>query len=47
MGGKRGGADAEDVATDYTAKLLHLAWHPESSVIACAASNSLYMYCCT
>jgi serine/threonine-protein phosphatase 2A regulatory subunit B len=30
---------------DYTAKLLHLAWHPEQNVIACAASNSLYMYC--
>lgn len=46
MGSKRGGADSEDVTTDYTAKLLHLAWHPESNVIACAASNSLYMYCC-
>ncbi len=29
---------------DFTAKLLHLAWHPESNLIAAAASNSLYMY---
>ena len=29
---------------DYTAKLLHLAWHPENNLIAAAASNSLYMY---
>eukprot|EP00252_Welwitschia_mirabilis_P001044 TRINITY_DN11014_c0_g1_i1.p1 TRINITY_DN11014_c0_g1~~TRINITY_DN11014_c0_g1_i1.p1 ORF type:complete len:515 (-),score=83.04 TRINITY_DN11014_c0_g1_i1:806-2350(-) len=31
-------------AYDFTSKLLHLAWHPTSNVIACAASNSLYMY---
>lgn len=29
---------------DFTSKLLHLAWHPNANVIACAASNSLYMY---
>lgn len=29
---------------DFTAKLLHLAWHPENNLIAAAASNSLYMY---
>lgn len=29
---------------DFTSKLLHLAWHPQANVIACAASNSLYMY---
>ena len=29
---------------DFNAKLLHLAWHPESNLIAAAASNSLYMY---
>uniref|UniRef100_A0A0D6QYH5 Serine/threonine-protein phosphatase 2A 55 kDa regulatory subunit B n=1 Tax=Araucaria cunninghamii TaxID=56994 RepID=A0A0D6QYH5_ARACU len=31
-------------AYDFTSKLLHLAWHPTTNVIACAASNSLYMY---
>ena len=29
---------------DFSAKLLHLAWHPENNLIAAAASNSLYMY---
>ena len=29
---------------DFKAKLLHLAWHPNSNLIACAALNSLYMY---
>ncbi|KAI5084049.1 hypothetical protein GOP47_0000218 [Adiantum capillus-veneris] len=28
----------------FSAKLLHLAWHPSANLIACAASNSLYMY---
>eukprot|EP00270_Netrium_digitus_P004633 TRINITY_DN15903_c0_g2_i1.p1 TRINITY_DN15903_c0_g2~~TRINITY_DN15903_c0_g2_i1.p1 ORF type:complete len:355 (-),score=76.34 TRINITY_DN15903_c0_g2_i1:265-1329(-) len=32
------------VVHDFTSKLLHLAWHPQANVIACAASNSLYMY---
>ncbi|KZV27154.1 hypothetical protein F511_21661 [Dorcoceras hygrometricum] len=30
---------------DSTRKLLHLAWHPSENLIACAAANSLYMYC--
>jgi hypothetical protein len=39
-------ADGEQLAgQDFAAKLLHLAWHPESNVIATAASNSLYVYC--
>ncbi|CAI9274939.1 unnamed protein product [Lactuca saligna] len=29
---------------DFSTKLLHLAWHPNGNLIACAASNSLYMY---
>nr|KAJ0218586.1 hypothetical protein LSAT_V11C300110480 [Lactuca sativa] len=29
---------------DISTKLLHLAWHPNENLIACAASNSLYMY---
>ena len=31
--------------TDFSEKLLHLAWHPEANLIAAAASNSLYMFC--
>lgn len=42
--GKRSPGEAES-QNDYQAKLLHLAWHPEANVIACAAANSLYMYC--
>ncbi|KAG1675988.1 hypothetical protein FOA52_014232 [Chlamydomonas sp. UWO 241] len=38
-------ADAAELGSDYSSKLLHLAWHPEVNVIAAAASNSLYMYC--
>ncbi|XP_042507001.1 serine/threonine protein phosphatase 2A 55 kDa regulatory subunit B beta isoform-like isoform X2 [Macadamia integrifolia] len=36
--------DANGVAYDFSAKLLHLAWHPTSNALACAAANSLYMY---
>lgn len=32
---------------DFANKLLHLAWHPEANVIACAAANSLYLLCTT
>jgi serine/threonine-protein phosphatase 2A regulatory subunit B len=45
MGGKRSPGDPAEPNLDYSSKLLHLAWHPEANVIACAASNSLYMYC--
>ncbi|XP_050159238.1 serine/threonine protein phosphatase 2A 55 kDa regulatory subunit B beta isoform-like isoform X2 [Malus sylvestris] len=38
------GADANGNSFDFTTKLLHLAWHPSEDLIACAASNSLYMY---
>ncbi|KAG6674402.1 hypothetical protein I3842_15G039400 [Carya illinoinensis] len=46
---RRGGADASGVdangsSFDFTTKLLHLAWHPTENSLACAASNSLYMY---
>lgn len=43
--GKRSPGEQAEAASDYQSKLLHLAWHPEANVIACAASNSLYMYC--
>eukprot|EP00878_Enallax_costatus_P006015 GHUV01006309.1.p1 GENE.GHUV01006309.1~~GHUV01006309.1.p1 ORF type:complete len:482 (+),score=120.64 GHUV01006309.1:2008-3453(+) len=42
--GKRSPGESES-QNDYQSKLLHLAWHPEANVIACAAANSLYMYC--
>lgn len=38
-----GSADSEP--TDFSSKLLHLAWHPHHNIIAAAASNSLYLYC--
>lgn len=41
----RRGSNPADLGNDYTSKLLHLAWHPSANVIACAASNSLYMFC--
>lgn len=40
-----GAAGMEEGPNDFTMKLLHLAWHPQANVIACAASNSLYLYC--
>eukprot|EP00249_Psilotum_nudum_P024761 c29288_g4_i1 orf=672-2216(-) len=47
-GNRRGneisGNEINGGAYDFTSKLLHLAWHPSSNMIACAASNSLYMY---
>jgi serine/threonine-protein phosphatase 2A regulatory subunit B len=43
--GRRSPGEQAEAASDYQSKLLHLAWHPEANVIACAASNSLYMYC--
>ncbi|CAK9212613.1 unnamed protein product [Sphagnum troendelagicum] len=43
-GSESPGSDMNGGVYDFTSKLLHLAWHPTSNVIACAASNSLYMY---
>jgi serine/threonine-protein phosphatase 2A regulatory subunit B len=43
--GKRSPGEQPETQSDYASKLLHLAWHPEANVVACAASNSLYMYC--
>jgi serine/threonine-protein phosphatase 2A regulatory subunit B len=42
--GSPGSSELNGGAYDFTSKLLHLAWHPQANVIACAASNSLYMY---
>ncbi|XP_038712246.1 serine/threonine protein phosphatase 2A 55 kDa regulatory subunit B beta isoform-like isoform X6 [Tripterygium wilfordii] len=38
------GGDSNGNAFDFSTKLLHLAWHPSENALACAASNSLYMY---
>ncbi|GKV03552.1 hypothetical protein SLEP1_g15834 [Rubroshorea leprosula] len=38
------GVDTNGNTFDFTTKLLHLAWHPTENSLACAASNSLYMY---
>ncbi|KAJ6698107.1 PROTEIN PHOSPHATASE PP2A REGULATORY SUBUNIT B [Salix purpurea] len=43
-GADTSGADTNGNAFDFTTKLLHLAWHPTENSLACAASNSLYMY---
>jgi len=43
-GNESPGAELNGGVHDFASKLLHLAWHPQSNVIACAASNSLYMY---
>ncbi|KAH7431333.1 hypothetical protein KP509_08G043200 [Ceratopteris richardii] len=46
--GRRTGGKGSDVDMNggysFSSKLLHLAWHPSANLIACAASNSLYMY---
>ncbi|KAG0555082.1 hypothetical protein M758_12G146800 [Ceratodon purpureus] len=42
--GSPGPSEFNGGAYDFSSKLLHLAWHPQANVIACAASNSLYMY---
>ncbi|XBI46543.1 hypothetical protein VPH35_110764 [Triticum aestivum] len=44
-GGENAGADGNGNSNDFSTKLLHLAWHPTENSIACAAGNSLYMYC--
>ncbi|XP_062020451.1 serine/threonine protein phosphatase 2A 55 kDa regulatory subunit B beta isoform-like isoform X1 [Rosa rugosa] len=43
-GADNSGADTNGNGFDFTTKLLHLAWHPTENSLACAASNSLYMY---
>ncbi|CAM0881600.1 unnamed protein product [Alopecurus aequalis] len=43
-GAENTGIDANGNSYDLSTKLLHLAWHPEENLIACAAANSLYMY---
>ncbi|PUZ74740.1 hypothetical protein GQ55_1G089800 [Panicum hallii var. hallii] len=44
-GGENTSVEANGNSYDLSTKLLHLAWHPTENSIACAAANSLYMYC--
>ncbi|KAL5713444.1 hypothetical protein ACHQM5_015516 [Ranunculus cassubicifolius] len=43
-GAENSNGDANSGSYDFSTKLLHLAWHPTSNALACAAANSLYMY---
>ncbi|KAG2663455.1 hypothetical protein I3843_16G031300 [Carya illinoinensis] len=43
-GADTSGVDVNGSAFDFATKLLHLSWHPTEDLLACAASNSLYMY---
>ena len=35
---------SNELSCNLSSRLLHLAWHPTTNFIACAAGNSLYMY---
>ncbi|XP_076903277.1 serine/threonine protein phosphatase 2A 55 kDa regulatory subunit B beta isoform-like [Bidens hawaiensis] len=37
-------ARVDEFSCDFKLKLLHLAWHPKTNLIACSAGNSLFMY---
>lgn len=43
-GAENSNGDTNGGLYDFSTKLLHLAWHPTSNALACAAANSLYMY---
>jgi serine/threonine-protein phosphatase 2A regulatory subunit B len=52
-GGGQGSAEAAAAALgqsaapsqpEFNTKILHMAWHPSERVVACAASNSLYIF---
>ncbi|KAL8457867.1 hypothetical protein ACS0TY_034841 [Phlomoides rotata] len=38
------GAGSNEFSYDFNSKLLNLAWHPTTNLIACAAGSSLLMY---
>ncbi|KAF4362705.1 hypothetical protein G4B88_018323 [Cannabis sativa] len=42
--GNDNSSSGNDFSCNLNSKLLHLAWHPEKNLIACAAGNSLFMY---
>ncbi|XP_058088894.1 serine/threonine protein phosphatase 2A 55 kDa regulatory subunit B beta isoform-like [Magnolia sinica] len=37
-------SDSNSFPCDLNSKLLHMAWHPTTNLIACAAGNSLYLH---
>ncbi|XP_024976957.1 serine/threonine protein phosphatase 2A 55 kDa regulatory subunit B beta isoform-like isoform X2 [Cynara cardunculus var. scolymus] len=37
-------SENNEFSCDLNSKLLHLAWHPKSNMIACSTGNSLFMY---
>ncbi|XP_057804510.1 serine/threonine protein phosphatase 2A 55 kDa regulatory subunit B beta isoform-like isoform X1 [Salvia miltiorrhiza] len=37
-------AESNEFSYDFNSKLLHMAWHPTTNLIACAAGSSLLMY---
>lgn len=38
------GQSAAPSQPEFNTKILHMAWHPSERVVACAASNSLYIF---
>ncbi|KAL0341502.1 UNVERIFIED_CONTAM: Serine/threonine protein phosphatase 2A regulatory subunit B beta isoform [Sesamum calycinum] len=44
QGNNHHSARSNDFSYDFNSKLLHMAWHPTTNLIACAAGNSLLMY---
>ncbi|KAL0417124.1 UNVERIFIED_CONTAM: Serine/threonine protein phosphatase 2A regulatory subunit B alpha isoform [Sesamum latifolium] len=44
QGNEHHNARSNDFSYDFNSKLLHMAWHPTTNLIACAAGNSLLMY---
>ncbi|XP_026387278.1 serine/threonine protein phosphatase 2A 55 kDa regulatory subunit B beta isoform-like [Papaver somniferum] len=44
LGGHDNSTENGGIPCDLNSKLLHLAWHPTTNLIACAVANSLYLY---
>ncbi|KAF7806066.1 serine/threonine protein phosphatase 2A 55 kDa regulatory subunit B beta isoform-like isoform X1 [Senna tora] len=38
------GHDSEEISCNFKSRLLHVAWHPTSNIVACAAEGSLLLY---
>lgn len=43
-GGTRRRRDDNTDNLDYSKKILHVSWHPNSNIIALAATNNLYIF---
>ncbi|KAL4634061.1 hypothetical protein ACB092_04G170200 [Castanea dentata] len=44
LGNEHSSSGTNEFSCNLSSKLLHLAWHPTTNLIACAAGNSLFMY---